>query len=450
MSNLTRRTFIRTSTAATGLAFLPAVSWSQVLGANERVNVAAIGTGGMGQTDLASVASHGDTAIVALCDVDRRMLDSSAKRYPEAVSYTDYREMMDKMGDRIDAVIISTPDHMHAPIAMAAMNAGKHVYCQKPLAHSIHECRALREMANSKPGIITQMGTQNTARAMKRRAMRALQEGIVGRVIEIQALTDRAGVPGRPWWPQGQPRPEGSDPVPEFLEWDLWLGVAPVRPYKEGAYAPFKWRGVRDFGVGALGDMACHIVDAPFQSFGLGDPTMVECEPISNSDDQYPLQEIVRMTLPGVSASGGQPIPFTWYDGGLKPKPGQLGMPADLDVPYNVAIIRGEEGTLMVPITGDGTRFYREGKEVATDLPDHPDRNHWHHWIEAIHGKETNYTPFDYAGRVSETLAIGAVASRYPNEKLEWDAKAMKFTNKPEANAYVTRKYRDGWEVENL
>jgi predicted dehydrogenase len=440
-----RRSFIRTSAVAgaTLLTWRPTLGRGSVL---KRVNVASIGVGGQGGRDLGQIAGHPETVIVALCDVDTNNLTDAATLHTNATTFTDYREMFDAMGDKIDAVVVSTPDHMHASIAMMALNNNKHVYCQKPLAHSISECRALRAAANAKPYLVTQMGTQNTARSMKRRAMKALEEGIVGRVIEIQALTDRA----KGWWPQGNPRPEGSDPVPENLKWDLWLGVAPERPYKKDAYAPFKWRGVRDFGVGAIGDMGCHITDAAFQTFGLGDPTSVRCETVSNSNDEYPLQEVVKMILPGVEASGGEDIPFTWYDGGLKPNPSELGMPVDFQVPFNVVIVVGEKGTLMVPIPGDGTKFFRKGKERSIELPSAPNKNHWHMWVDAIQGKEKNYTPFDYASRVSETLAIGAVASNFPNETLEWDAKAMKFTNKPEAAKFVTRTYRDGWSTKNL
>jgi predicted dehydrogenase len=440
-----RRSFIKTSAVA-GTTLL---TWRPTLGQGrslEKINVAAVGVGGQGHSDLGQIAGHADTVIVALCDVDTNSLGAAASQHGNATQFTDFREMFDTMGDKIDAVIVSTPDHMHAPIAMTALNNNKNVYCQKPLAHSISECRALRAAANAKPNLITQMGTQNTAKMMKRRAMKALEEGVVGRVVQLQALTDRA----KGWWPQGNPRPEGSDPVPSNLEWDLWLGVAPERPYKKDTYAPFKWRGFRDFGVGAIGDMGCHIMDAPFQTYGLGDPKSVRCETVSNSQDEYPLQEVVKMVLPGVDASGGEDIPFTWFDGGLKPNPSELGLPADFNIPFNVVIVVGEKGTMMIPIPGDGTKFFRKGKERSLELPKAPNKNHWHMWVDAIQGKDTNYTPFDYAGRVSETLAIGAVASNFPNETLEWDAKAMKFTNKPEAAKFVTREYREGWNFKNL
>ena len=452
MNGIDRRSFIQTSAVAgAGL-----MTWRPTLGsgrAMQKLSVASVGVGGMGSNDLKEVASHPDTVIVALCDVDENRLAQAATKHPNAVTFTDYREMFAAMGDKIDAVTVSTPDHMHAPVTMTALNHDKHVYCQKPLTHSIHEARAIREAVAGKPGLATQMGTQNASRPMKRRAMKALENGICGRIIEIRALTDRPGVEGNPWWPQGEPRPTGSDPVPSNLKWDEWIGVAEMRPYKNNTYHPFKWRGFHDFGVGALGDMGCHIVDAPFQVYGLGDPTMVKCEPVKTSDDMFPRREVVKMMLPGVKASEGEPIPFTWYDGGLKPQASEfksLGLPDDYKVDYNVVMVVGEKGTLVVPIPGDGTKFYRKGMLRNIELPQHEGKNHWHHWVEAARGGDPNWTPFDYATRVTETLAIGAVASRFPGEELQWDAKGMKFTNKPEANEYVTRKYREGWEVEGL
>ena len=444
-SGLNRRTFIQTSAAASaGL-----VTWRPTLGGGrslEKLNVAAVGVGGMGANDLGEVASHPETVIMAICDVDSNKLNQAGAKHPNATKFRDYRELFDKMGDKIDAVIVSTPDHMHAPVAMTALNHDKHVYCQKPLTHSIHECRAIRAAVAKKPGLATQMGTQNASRPMKRRAMKALEQNMCGRIIEISALTDRSAG----WWPQGQPRPTGSDPVPSNLDWDLWLGVAEERPYKSNTYHPFKWRGFHDFGVGALGDMGCHIVDAPFQVYGLGDPINVKCEAIGTSDDMFPSKEIVRMTLPGVKASGGEQIPFTWYDGGLKPQASELSLPTDYDVPQNSVIVVGEKGTMVIPIPGDGTKYFRKGVERQVELPRHEGKNHWHHWVDAARGGDTNWTPFDYATRVTETLAIGAVASRFPGETLEWDAEAVKFTNNPEANKFVTRTYRKGWEVEGL
>ena len=444
-TNFGRRSFIK-SAAATGIVL---AGWRPTLGRGgvlQKTNVASVGVGGMGASDLGQIAAHPEVAMVALCDVDRGNLKSASEKHPDAKTFVDYREMFDAMGDRIDAVSVTTPDHMHAIIAMTAMNAGKHVYCQKPLAHSVHECRALREKAIANPNLATQMGTQNASRVMKQRCMQGVRDGICGRIKEIHAWSDRPNG----WWPQGNPRGAGSEPIPANLEWDLWLGVAPTRPYLGKAYHPFAWRGVRDFGCGALGDMACHIVDAAFQPLDLGDPRTVICEATDSTDDQYPSTEIVKMVFAGNEQSGGEDIPFTWYDGKVLPQPSQLGLPADFELPQNNVVIVGDKATLMVPQGGDGYRYFRKGVERNMEMPQAPGGNHWHLWVDHARGGAASLTPLNYAGKVSETLAIGALASRNPNQMMEWDAKGMQFVGQPELNKYVTRKYRDGWKVAGL
>ena len=439
-----RRTFIKTAAAA-GVVL---AGWKPTLGRGgvlQKMNVASIGVGGMGASDLAQISSHPEVVVVGLCDTDANNLGKAGDLHPDAKRFADGREMFASMGDKFDAVSITTPDHMHAIYAMMAMNEGKHVYCQKPLAWSVHENRALAKAAAANPGLATQMGTQNASRPMKQRCMKFVRDGNLGKIKEIHAWSDR------PIWPQGNPRPTGSDPVPESLSWDLWLGVAPDRPYKNGAYHGFNWRGVRDFGCGALGDMACHIVDAAFQPLELGDPTTVICEATDCTDDQYPSKEVVRMQIEGNRFSEGDPIPFTWYDGKMLPEPSAIGLPADYQMPQNVVVIIGEKGSLLVPQGGDGYAYFRRGMERPMEMPEARGGSHWHLWVDRARGGDMAcLTPIEYGGRISETLAIGALASRYPNEKLEWDAAGMKFVGKPDADKYLTRVYRDGWQVKGL
>ncbi len=439
-----RRTFIKTAAAA-GVVL---AGWKPTLGRGgvlQKLNVASIGVGGMGTSDLAQISSHPEVVITGLCDTDSNNLDKAGSLHPDAKRFADGREMFDSLGDGFDAVSITTPDHMHAIYAMMALNADKHLYCQKPLAWSVHENRALAKAAAANPGLATQMGTQNASRPMKQRCMKFVRDGNLGKIKEIHAWSDR------PIWPQGNPRPSGSDSVPSSLSWDLWLGVAPERPYKNGAYHGFNWRGVRDFGCGALGDMACHIVDAAFQPLELGDPTTVICEATDCTDDQYPSKEVVRMQIEGNRFSEGDPIPFTWYDGKNLPQPSAIGLPSDYQMPQNVVVIIGEKASLLVPQGGDGYAYFRRGVERPMEMPMARGGSHWHLWADrALGGDQPCLTPLEYAGRVSETLAIGAVASRYPNEKLEWDAAGMKFVGKPDADQYLTRKYRDGWQVKGL
>ncbi|MEE2971805.1 MAG: hypothetical protein VX672_01645, partial [Planctomycetota bacterium] len=269
--------------------------------------------------------------------------------------------------------------------------------------------------------------------------------GNLGKIQAVHAWSDR------PIWPQGRNRPEGSDRIPKSLSWDLWLGVAPERPYKNGAYHAFAWRGVRDFGCGALGDMACHIVDAAFQPLDLGDPTTVICEATDATGDQYPSREIVKMVLKGNQHSEGEPIPFTWYDGKLLPEASAIGLPADYQLPQNVVVIVGEKGSLLVPQGGDGYAYFRRGRERPMEMPKARGGNHWHLWVDRARGGDLPcLTPIEYGGRISETLAIGGIASAFPNETLEWDAGGMSFRGKPEATAMVKRTPRKGWEVAGL
>ncbi len=439
-----RRTFIKTAAVA-GVAL---AGWKPTLGRGrvlEKLNVASIGVGGMGKSDLAQIASHPEVVVVGLCDTDSNNLDAAMKLHPNAKGFADGREMFEAMGDRFDAVSITTPDHMHAIYAMLAMNGDKHVYCQKPLAWSVHENRALAEAAAAKPGLATQMGTQNASRPMKQRCMKFVRDGNLGKIQAVHAWSDR------PIWPQGRNRPEGSDRIPKSLSWDLWLGVAPERPYKNGAYHAFAWRGVRDFGCGALGDMACHIVDAAFQPLDLGDPTTVICEATDATGDQYPSREIVKMVLKGNQHSEGEPIPFTWYDGKLLPEASAIGLPADYQLPQNVVVIVGEKGSLLVPQGGDGYAYFRRGRERPMEMPKARGGNHWHLWVDRARGGDLPcLTPIEYGGRISETLAIGGIASAFPNETLEWDAGGMSFRGKPEATAMVKRTPRKGWEVAGL
>ena len=298
----------------------------------------------MGWNDLRNVASHAAVEIAALCDVDKNQLENASDTFDEAKKFKDWREMFDTMGSGFDAVIVSTPDHMHAPISMTALMENKSVYCQKPLTHTIYESRRLRDVAIRKPVVATQMGTQNASRISKRQALSMLRDGIIGELTEIHAWSDRpAG-----WWPQGKDRPAGSDPVPSYLDWDLWIGVAPMRDYKRDTYAPFKWRGFRDFGCGALGDMACHICDTPIQAFKLYKPTSVVVEATDATEDMFPSTERVIFEMAGVDASGGKTVKFSWTDGGRVPKHSELNIDEDFNLGQNTVAVVGSKATLLV------------------------------------------------------------------------------------------------------
>jgi hypothetical protein len=305
MPSIHRRKFLQQAGLGAGaLLGFPAIVRGQNL--NSRINVACIGVGGKGDSDVNDTAKCGGT-IVALCDVDRRFLDKKAAKFPEAKKFADYRKMLAEIGSSIDAVTISGPDHMHGPAAMMAMGMGKHIYCQKPLTQTVFEARELKRIAAEKK-LATQMGNQGSAGDGLRRAVEVIQAGVIGAPKELHVWSNR------PIWPQGIDRPKGSSPVPEYLDWDLWLGAAAERPFVENAYHAFAWRGWTDFGTGALGDMACHTVNMPFRALKLGYPTVVECEMASRIySETYPLTSRIRFEFP--ERDGLPPLKFWWYDG---------------------------------------------------------------------------------------------------------------------------------------
>jgi predicted dehydrogenase len=431
-----RRSFLQqTAIGTTALAF-PFVSARNVLGANNRLNIAAIGAGGKGEVDVAGCDSEN---IAALCDVDERNAGKTFQKYAAAKRYADFRVMFDNEKS-IDAVTVSTPDHMHFPAAMWAMRLGKHVYCQKPLTHTIEEARKLTEAAR-KFKVATQMGNQGHSDKRLRRNVELVQAGVLGNVREAHCWTDR------PIWPQGVDRPTDNSPVPATLNWDAWLGVAPTRPYSP-AYVPFKWRGFWDFGTGALGDMGCHVYDMPFWALNLGAPSSVVAEQEGMTKESPPKSSIVTYEFPQrgslVSAK------FVWYDGGKKPS-------ADLvkgkKLPTNGVILVGDKDTLFVPSYWGAGEFlsgatYDDFKNVPETLPkkDNFDRCHYEEWIAACKGGPKAYSNFDNSGPLTEMVLLGNVALR-AGKKIEWDTKKLKVTNDKAANQFLTKEYRKGWGV---
>ncbi len=425
----------------------PAARRRAARGPNGKLAVACVGVGGMGQSDLQQVSGHPDVQIVGLCDMNLNVLGKAAERFTDAARFQDWRELFAKLGDRVDAITCSTPDHMHASIAMTALNHDKHVYCQKPLARLVHENRQLAKIAATKPKIVTQMGTQRFARAERRQGLELLEKGIVGKAKALYGWTDRpAG-----WWPCGQPRPAGNDPVPDWLGWNFFLGVSPERPFVKDAYTPFKWRGFYDFGTGAIGDMACHIMDVPYMALELTAPRTVRCVSPDATADEYPTQESIQMVFPGTAKTVGD-LPFDWYDGGRRPDFAAIGLPVDLKLPNNdgAAIVVGEGGTLVQPCDSAPPMIFRDGKQVTVELPKAETTNHWHDWVNACLGRGTARAPFQIAGRLCEVLSLGAISSRFDKKTLEYDAGRGAITNDTDANGWLNRPYRQGWAVENL
>jgi predicted dehydrogenase len=462
-----RREFLQTSTAAGGLLLLGPGASARGYAANEKLNVACIGVGGRGNADMMGVAGEHKSKdkpryfdgenIVAICDVDERSLDAASKDFPQAKRYNDFRKMLDEMHKSIDAVTVGTPDHTNAPAAMAAMRLGKHVYCEKPLTHSIHEARTLTETA-AKMKVATQMGNQGHSGDNTRRIVEIVRSGGIGPIREVHAWTNR------PIWPQGRDRPQGSDPVPDYLKWDLWLGPAPARPYvanklmpaeakkkarEDLIYHPFAWRGWWDFGTGALGDMACHILDASFWALDLKYPTVVEVldgEP--RKPDNGPKWEIIRYNFPARGAM--PPLQLTWYDGGKKP-------PIELfegeDVSQGGALLIGEKGKLYVPHDYGGKHTFLpkakfEGYQNPPEtIPRVPGANHHKDWVSACKNPDHKAcSNFSYSGPLTEMVLLGVVAFR-TGQKIEWDGPNMKATNSSAAEEYIRPAYRKGWEL---
>jgi predicted dehydrogenase len=405
---------------------------------NAKLNLAIVGCGGRGGDNLKDLGSEN---VVALCDADERQIGDAVKKYPKAQRFRDYRKMLDALGRSVDAVVVSTPDHMHAPVSLAAMQLGKHVYCEKPLTWGIAEARLMAKTAAEKK-VATQMGTQGMATDGARAGIEALRTGVLGDINEVHVWTDRAAG----WWPQGVERPAGSEPVPKGLDWDLWLGVAPKRPY-HSAYCPFKWRGWKDFGTGAMGDMGIHNAAMVYVGLDLGLPHSAEVLKTSGFvKETFPSWSLLRVEFP---ASGNRgPVPLFWYEGGKKPPNTLIG---GREVAANGAIVVGTKGTLYsIEWTGGDWHLLPEAdfasfKRPAPSVPRAPGENHHREWIEACKGGKPAFCRFDgFAARLTETMLVGNLAVR-TGKKIVYRPDLMKAEDCPEADPFIHREYRKGW-----
>lgn len=409
---------------------------------SEKLNIAGIGIGGQGRGDISQFKNDN---IVALCDVDQRYAARTFRDYPNAKTYTDFRKMLDQQKD-IDAVVVATPDHLHAVISMTAIQMGKHVYCEKPLTHTVHEARQLAKAARE-ANVATQMGNQGQASEQTRRTCEWIWAGSIGAVREVHVWTDRPlrGMDGI-YWPQGIERPTDTPGIPSTLDWDLWLGPAPRRPYHP-AYLPFRWRGWWDFGTGALGDIGCHAMDPIFRALKLGAPTSVEASSSLGNTESYPTSSIVTYQFPGRKTL--PPVKLVWYDGGLRPP-----RPPELED----GRIMGATGVLYVGDDGkilNGDLIPASRKKAVPEPPQTIPRSpgHYKEWVDACKGGAAAGSNFDWAGPLTEAVLLGNIALRSQlREKLtqlslKWDPQQFKFTNLPEANEYLHKDYRKGWEL---
>ncbi|MHC4529005.1 MAG: Gfo/Idh/MocA family protein [Planctomycetota bacterium] len=440
-TKVNRRDFLR-STATTAAAFT--IVPRHVLGGpghtppSEKLNIAGIGAGGRGGGNINACSSEN---IVALCDVDDEKAKETFEKFPQVKKYRDFRQMLEKEDKNIDAVIVSTPDHVHAVASMMAIKMGKHVYCEKPLTHSVYEARMLTEAAR-KYKVATQMGNQGRSGEGTRLICEWIWAGAIGDVREVHAWTDR------PIWPQGIDRPEDVSPVPPTLDWDLWLGPAPYRPYVEKVYCPFVWRGWWDFGTGALGDMACHIIDPVFLALKLGHPTSIRAVSTPVNSETAPLASIVEYEFP--ARAGMPPVKLTWYDGELRPTdPEELEPGRRMGSRNGGALFVGDKGKLVCGCYGKSPRLIPESKMQTFERPPKTIprvEGHREDWIQACKGGKPACSNFDYAGPLTEVVVLCNLAIR-TRKKLDWDGPNMKCTNVPEANDYVRRQYRAGWTL---
>jgi predicted dehydrogenase len=439
-----RRTFLKTASLASAAVSVPNILRSQAADAQSpgnKLNVACVGVGGRGFDAVQGMKGEN---LVAFCDVDDERAAKTFAEFPNVPHFRDFRVMLDKLGGQIDAVTVSTPDHMHFPIAMAAIALGKHVFVEKPLTHTVTEARLLAQAARDKK-VATQMGNQGHAGEGARRLKEWVDAGVLGEVREVHSWTDR------PIWPQGAKMPDHTKMMPVVqptLSWDLWLGVAQAREW-DPAYQPFTWRGFWDFGTGALGDMGCHIMDGTFWALGLTAPTSVEPIIANETDVSGPTASVLRLEFPARDSM--PPVRWTWYDGGLKPA-----LPPDLEEARkrqdNGTILFGSKATVITDTYYDSIRIIPEAKmkEMAPSLPPKTIPRvvggHFAEWIRACKGGVPAGSNFDYSSRLTESVIIGNIALR-ARRRIEWDSAALKVTNLESANQFVTSQYRPGFGV---
>ena len=448
MTKLNRRHFIKGSVALASITALPLSVWAQT--PNGKLRTAHIGIGGMGGEDLAAISSHAKVEVTALCDVDSNNLAKAQKLFPNAKTYSDYRIMLEEMDADIDAVIVSTPDHTHAPASMKAMDMGKPVYCQKPLTHHVTEARAMRKLAEEK-NLVTQMGIQVHSFYDYKLGTMLIQSGIVGKVKTVRAWSPKN-------WGYDGPIPEGSDPVPENLDWNLWLGTSAERPYKKDVYHPGNWRKLMDYGCGTLGDMGVHIFDTPYNALALDVPKTIKNECRESNGFGFPENNLVTYEFPGTDYTTDD-FKWVWYDGpGAPLDHEELMLPDGDELPDQGAMFIGEKGTLLLPhfmqlprliVDGAYVNIDKEiaemeesgnlGKPVRQYATESP--KHYHQFVDACLGKGEVTAPFSYASKLTETILLGVIAGRFPNQTLHWDNATAKFAEE-EANQFLDAPYR--------
>lgn len=441
---MNKREFLKSSALLTSASLLPTSLWH--LTKSDEIRTAHIGVGGMGMEDLKAMAAHSAVKVTALCDVDANRLKVAHEMFPDAKIYADYRKLLNEMESEIDAVVVSTPDHTHAPASLMAMEKNKAVYCQKPLTHHVSEAREMDKMAKDK-GLITQMGIQVHSFYDYKLGTALIQSGIIGKVKRVHAWSPKN-------WGYDGPVPTKGDAVPEHLDWNLWLGTAAKRDYVDGQFHPGNWRKLVDYGCGTLGDMGVHIFDTPYNALALDVPKTIKNVCRAPNGYGFPENNIVTYEFPGTEFTTKK-FQWTWYDGPGAPKDHKdLALPNGDELPEQGAMFIGEKGRLLLPHFMQLPRHIVKGayvdlplddfKEVGTPTEDYgkESNKHYHQFVDACLGKGECTAPFSYASRLTETILLGVIAGRFPNKKLHWDSEKAKFKEE-EANQYLSGVYRE-------
>jgi predicted dehydrogenase len=451
--SITRRKFLTKATTAAITAPLIFRSTANATSLNTKLNHACIGVGGMGWADLQNFKAHPRLEIVAICDVDAEKLKRASEAFPGVRTYIDWRELFEKEGNKIDSVNVTVPDHNHFAIAMEAIRNGKHVYCQKPMCHDVAEVRALTE-ASVKAKVVTQLGTQVASSIGDRMAVQWIRDGAIGNIKHAYLCSNR---------PQAietyrlvGPRPTQGQAPPAHLDWDLWIGTAPMRPYAPEIYHPSKWRAWQDFGTGWSGDIGCHIFDAVWKGLDLKAPASVVAEVQKSWEnsperraDTWPQGDHITWMFPGNGFTHSKVLPLEWFDGAFYPPEDVRALFSVEDYPAESAMLIGTEGALLIPHGGMPVLLpERNFKDYPQ--PKLEERNHYHHFVDACLGGEKTESHFAQSGPMTEAILLGTVAIRTPGKVLEWDVKNLKFPKHPDAEKFLRRDYRKGWEVRKI
>jgi predicted dehydrogenase len=437
LTPVSRRTFLRTVAATAAVApFLSIPSRT----AAPMLRHASIGASGQALSDLLSFAKHPAFDLVAVADVDLARFERVQQRFPKVRVYQDWRELLRKEHANIDSVNVSTPDHMHCLIALEAMKRGKPVYVQKPLCQTLRETRVLTEYARRK-GLTTQMGIQVSSSRVQRYGEALVRSGIVGKIREVHTFSNKS-------WGDDKPLPDAVDPVPAPLAWDQWLGVSADRPFKKTVYHPGEWRRRVGFGTGTLGDMGCHIYSPPYRALKLTSPVAVTAYGPAPTAESWATKARVRLTYPGTEYTADKTVDVWWYDGGELP-PDVIREPVGPRFPEQGSIVVGTDGLIVLPHGSTEAFVLPDSKMASLPTIDLPDRDHYGEFIDVVlaGGKEKCSANFDYAGPLTESVIIGNVAAHFTGETLKFDARSLSFPDKPEANQYLTRTYRSGWNA---